>query len=194
MKNTLLVIALIFCCSSLTAKKKKIIALLACRNEEAILEQCIRGLSLVADSIIYLDDASTDNSVSFVQKLRRKYNIEKIITKKIWLRTEAADKNSLLREGRKHGGTHFIILDADELVSSNCIKNNYLRKQILALRPSDCLRLFWISLWNGIDQYNHSKSFLKEFIFCDDCVCSYDTSFLHTPRVPDNLRGLKVVL
>ncbi len=141
-----------------------------------------------------MDDASTDNSVSLVQKLRRKYNIEKIITKKIWLRAEAADKNTLLREGRKQGGTHFIVLDADELVSSNCIQNNYLRKRILALRSGDCLRLYWISLWKDIDQYNQNKSFLKEFIFCDNGRCSYDTSFLHTPRVPDNLNGRKIVL
>ena len=185
---------LAFSCSLLPAKEKKIIALLAGRNEDAILEQCIKGLALVADSIIYLDDASTDSSMNLMQKLQQEYPIEKIITKAVWHRTEAADKSLLLAEGRKLGGTHFIILDADELVSSNCIRNNYLREQIFALRPGDCLRLYWISLWKGIEQYNATKSFLKEFIFCDDGRCGYDNSFLHTPRVPANLRGRKIEL
>lgn len=175
-------------------KDKKIIALLAARNEEAMIEQCIKGLSLVADSIIYLDDASTDKTLEIINSIKHKYNIEKIIAKPIWHRAEAADKNSLLQEGRKHGGTHFIILDADEMVSSNCIKNNHLRNQILALNPGESIRMYWISLWKGIDQYNTTKSFLKEFIFCDDEKCSYDSSFLHTPRIPATLRGRKIDL
>jgi len=194
MKKVFLLPLLLSFCLPLFAKNKKIIALLEGRNEFATLEQCIKGLSLVADSIIYLDDASTDKSVQLIKDLQQQYPIEKVITKKIWHRTEAADKNLLLQEGRKLGGTHFIILDADELVSSNCIHDDYLRKQILALRPGDCLRLYWISLWKGIDNYNVTKSFLKEFIFCDDGTCGYDTSFLHTPRIPANLRGRKVEL
>ena len=162
MKRIVLLSLLLFS-PFLLCKEKKIIGLLAARNEEAILEQCIKGLSLVADSIIYLDDASTDNSVAIAQSIQSQYHIEKIITKAAWHRTEAADKSLLLEEGRKHGGTHFIILDADEMVSANCVENNYLRQRILELRPGDCLCLYWISLWKGVDHYNVTKSFLKEF-------------------------------
>lgn len=193
MKRKLLLFLLLFC-PFLLCKDKKIIGLLAARNEEAILEQCIKGLSLVTDSIIYLDDASTDNSVAIAQSIQSQYHIEKIITKTAWHRTEAADKSLLLKEGRERGGTHFIILDADEMVSSNCVENNYLRQKILELRPGDYLCLYWISLWKGIDHYNVTKSFLKEFVFCDDGKCGYDSSFLHTPRVPANLRGRKINL
>ena len=190
MKRCVIFCLFFFICNA-QCKDKKIIALLAARNEEAMIEQCITGLSFIADSIIYLDDASTDNSVTIVTQLQNKYNIEKIIVKDQWYRAEAADKNRLLEEGRRHNGTHFIILDADEMVTANCLNNNFLRNKIFSLHPGESLRMYWISLWKGINQYNITKSFLKEFIFCDDGKCSYDTSFLHTPRIPANLKGRK---
>ena len=171
----------------------KIVALLPARNERPLLEQCIRALAQYADAIVYLDDASTDESCALVESLADECRVEKIIKKKHWKRDEPGDRNLLLQAGRALGGTHFIVLDADELFTANCLGNNFLRSQILALNPGDKLVLNWIALWRSVDRYRFDSSVwswnYKDFIFCDDGTCSYNSDFIHTSRTPGNLTG-----
>ena len=100
----------------------KIVGLIPARNESKIIEQCLHALSFYTDAIIYLDDASDDNSVAIVESVADKYRVEKIIKKKIWKRDEPGDRNALLKAGREIGGTHFIVIDADEMLTSNCLQ------------------------------------------------------------------------
>src|SRR5581483_1771406 len=113
--------------------------------------------------------------------------------KRKWIRNEPADRNELLKAGRSIGGTHFIVIDVDEMLTSNWLKNNLLRKKILQLEPGDHIYLTWIQLWRSIEEYRFDDSVwtnnMKAFIFCDDGKCRYRSQFLHTPRVPKNLKG-----
>ena len=159
------------------------------RNESNIIAQCLKALSLYTDAIVYLDDASDDNNVEIVQSLAKECNIEKIIQKQSWYRDEPGDRNKLLTEGRKLGGTHFVVLDADEMFTANCLENDFLRKEILKLKPGESLRLSWIALWRDIQHYRFDKSIFthhyKEFIFCDDGKSTYQSEFIHTSRKPN---------
>lgn len=179
--------------SSGCRKQHKIIGLLPARNEKHIIAQCIKSLSLFTDAIVYLDDASTDETLQIVESLARECRIERIIRKNKWYRDEPGDRNTLLQAGREIGGTHFIVIDADEILTSNFLINNSLKKIIRALRPGDRLALNWIQLWRSINQYRFDNSVwtwnYKEVIFCDDGKCSYASEFIHTPRVPGNLNG-----
>jgi len=166
----------------------KIVGLVPARNESPIIEQCLRALSLYTDAIVYLDDASTDDTLAIVKSLAQECNIEKIIAKEKWYRDEPGDRNKLLQAGREIGGTHFIVVDADEILTANCLDNNFLRRKILSLKPGERLKLNWIILWRSVNQYrfdNYVWTYnYKDFIFCDDGRCSYNSGFIHTTRTP----------
>jgi glycosyltransferase involved in cell wall biosynthesis/protein-L-isoaspartate O-methyltransferase len=171
----------------------KIVGLIAARNEEHFIDQCLRALSVFTDAIVFLDDASDDNTVRIVESLAEECNIERIIRKETWHRDEPGDRNMLLHEGRNIGGTHFIVIDADEIFTSNCLNNDFLHNNILQLRPGDILELNWIQLWRSTSQYRFDGSIwtwnYKDFVFCDDGSCHYDSEFIHTKRTPNNLLG-----
>lgn len=171
----------------------KIVGLVPGRNEATFLAQHLRALSLFVDAIVYLDDASEDNSVAIAESIAAECKIEKIIKKDVWYRDEPGDRNRLLLEGRAIGGTHFIVLDMDEMITSNSLNNNYLRNQILSLEPGDRLHLLLIQLWRSISQFRTDEGpytwVYTGFIFCDDAKCYYESDFLHTSRIPNNLNG-----
>ncbi len=179
-------------------RTKKIVGLVTARNEANIIEPCLRSLSLYTDAIVFLDDASEDNTVEIVKNLANDCNIEAIIKKDKWHRDEPGDRNRILQYGRKIGGTHFIVIDADEMFTANCAKNNFLRHKILELQPGERISLVWIQLWRSVHNYRFDDSVwtnnYKGIIFCDDGKCSYESAFIHTPRIPQSLSGrLKVI-
>lgn len=178
--------------SSLHAQK--IIGLIAARNEEALITQCLKSLSLYTDEIVFLDDCSTDTTLEIVRALAQECHINHIITKNQWIRQEGQDRQLLLVEGRKRGGTHFIMIDADEMFTATCLKNNFLRNKIFSLKPGEFITMRWIDLWKCVDHYRNDGSLCgrnhyQYFIFCDDRQCTYDGQILHTKRIPHNLRG-----
>ena len=178
--------------------KPKIIGLIAARNEANVIEMCLRGLSLYTDAIVFLDDASDDETLNIVNALASECRVEKIIAKEYWHRNEPEDRNTLLKAGRKIGGTHFVVIDADEMFTSNCSTNDLLRNEILSLRAGDKLVMTWIQLWRGFHQYRYDDSIWthnrKAVIFGDDGKCQYGSDFIHTARVPDNLAGEKRII
>ena len=106
-----------------------------------------------------------------------------------WDRDEPADRNRLLALGREIGGTHFIMLDADEILTANLLKRDVLKKKILNLAPGEHIVLRWIHLWRSPNQYRtdgvKGDGRFKAFIFCDEGKATYpDKSIIHTPRVP----------
>jgi len=178
--------------SSTLTHKKKIVGLIGARNEENIIKQCLQALALYTDAIVFLDDASQDSTLDIVRSLKDEYNIATIITKKKWVRDEPGDRNKLLQAGRALGGTHFVIVDADEMFSANLTHNNCLRNTILQLEPGGCIMLDLADLWNGTTHYLSDTRKIVS-IFCDDGTCSYSSRYIHTPRVPNNLAGMKKV-
>jgi glycosyltransferase involved in cell wall biosynthesis len=177
---------------------KKIVGLVAVRNEKVFIAQCLKGLSLYTDAIVLLDDCSTDNTLEIVRSLSKECNIEKIIEKKVWHRDEPGDRNALLSAGRKLGGTHFIMLDADELLTANFQNDDFLRKKILSLLPGEKIKLNLITLWRTPYKYRYDDSVWTNnygcFIFCDNKKCFYSSEFIHTSRIPRNLEGKENVI
>ena len=179
----------------LLAQPAKIIGLMAVRNEAPIVANALRALALYTDAIIVLDDASQDDTVAVLKSLQVECKISEIIEKTVWHRDEPGDKNRLLQAGRALGGTHFIMIDADEVFTANLLENGLLRQKILALQPGDKLSVTWINLWRSPDQYRYDSSVWSggevDAAFCDDGACFYDSEFIHTPRTPQNLKGQK---
>lgn len=158
------------------------------RNEESKIEFALKALALHTDAIVYLDDCSTDKTVERVEAIQESCRIERILRKDKWLRDEPADRNRLLEAGREIGGTHFIVIDADEAITSNSLTDGFLRQRILELRAGEQLALHWIQLWRDIDHYRiDGKRWgdnYKRCIFCDNGTARYKSEFIHTSRIP----------
>ncbi len=149
------------CCAQ---RPKKIVGLVRVRNESAVIEQCLKALSIYTDAIIVLDDASEDNTVKIVESLSEQCHVQKIIKKSTWHFDEAGDKNALLKAGREIGGTHFIVIDADEMLTANCAHNNFFKNNLYRLNPGDRLALYMFHLWKGIKQYRFYDPPQKEIV------------------------------
>jgi len=179
---------------TITKGSKKIVGLVPGRNEAKRIAFCLRALAKFTDGIVYLDDCSDDETVQVVNSLASDCRVEKIIRKTEWYRDEPGDRNALLQAGREIGGTHFIVIDADEAITANCAENDVLRRIIYGLKPGDRMALNWIQLWRSVHNYRFDKSIYtgnyKDVIFCDDGKCYYDSAFIHTPRTPNNLSGI----
>lgn len=193
--SMLTVLMLVMCCTLNTDSARvlptKIIGLVPVRNEALVIEQCLRALALYVDEIIVLNDASEDDTLSIIQRVGPSCKVARLLNKDVWNRHESFDRNALLNEGRKRGGTHFIVIDADEMFTANCLDKNLLRNEIMALQPGDSLLMHWIRLWRDIDHFKASNAEVKTIIFCDDGVAKYPESIIHTPRVPPSLKGIK---
>lgn len=185
----------VFCFSHLLVGFK-FVGLVPVRNEEIMLAQCLKALAKYTDAIILLDDFSTDQTVAIAEALVQECNIERIIKKKTWYRDEPGDKNKLLQAGREIGGTHFIVIDADEMLTSNFLKNNKLRTKVAQLQPGDTLALCWIQLWRSVNYYRFDDSVwtwnYKTIIFADSPHAVYRSGFIHTAPIPYGLQGKKL--
>ena len=174
----------------------KLIGLVPVRNAESMIRPCLRALARLCDEIIVLDDFSDDHTVREVEKLSDKLKIGSILTKKSWYRDEPGDRNRLLKEGRARGGTHFVVIDADEMFTGSWVMDGTLRKLIAQLAKGDRLLMRWIHPWRSLDYVRWDDSIqaqqLKDVIFCDDGIASYQSDFIHTQRSPAGLRGLEV--
>lgn len=165
----------------------KIISLLPIKDEAWILEFCLTNLSAISDEILILDDHSTDESIE----------IAKNFPKAIVMTYEDGDtlvnmskrRNFLLEQGRKRGGTHFVMLDADECFSDNFVKN--FKQEIEKLSPRESLGLPWklTYLENSLAVADKNGT-IKDFIFCDDGVSTYENKVLSENRTP--CKDLKV--
>lgn len=185
----------------ISAKEPKIVGLMQVRNEAGIVEQTLRCLRPYVDALVVLDDASDDETPQILERLANELSIEKIIleTTSGWqVRTEIENRQKLLDTGRAIGGTHFIELDADEIFTATCMKDNWLRKRILALEKGQILHLPIINLWKSFDAYRAKWGEFPDIVYCSAIFCDDGVStlvdnkkvshsgFIHFGRFPVN--------
>lgn len=144
-------------CGHFPSGEKKIVALFEARNVEPSISFFLKAIHPVVDSVIILDDHSTDASRAKIFEYNQGCNAQsqrplvEILLNKTgeWVREELFDRQALLEAGRSVGGTHFVLLDYDEFFSSNCVSNGVLRKEIMNLQGGESLYLPWIELWRS---------------------------------------------
>lgn len=177
-----------------------IIGLMQVKNESDIIEYSLRGLAHYTDAIILLDDASEDDTLQKVQNLAKELNIIKIIAneKSEWIHgSEVNNRQKLLNTGRSYGGTHFIELDADEILSAPCAENNWLKNKLLSLKKGQILQIPLINLWKGFECYrskftdNYPDVSYCAIGYCDDGINDLSPNlayshacFIHFGRFP----------
>jgi hypothetical protein len=74
-------------------------------------------------------------------------------TNPVW--EEMKHRQTTLDIGRKIGGTHFAIIDADEMLTENL--QPVIRSIIEQLQPKQILQLPWICLWRSKDHYRSDQ-------------------------------------
>ena len=182
----------------------KVIALLPFKNEEWILPTYLSNVLPIVDEIIALDDNSTDNSKKIMEDAGVKVHPLKRNSDEEY-GASITPRQDLLELGREAGGTHFVMLDADETFTTNFTK--VARQLMEQMSPGDELWMQWLALWESWDHFRHDETVWsnnwKDFIFCDDgnSQHSYNGRSLHsigrTPgannkqlRIPNNVGGV----
>ncbi|GAB0492140.1 hypothetical protein MMPV_003400 [Pyropia vietnamensis] len=167
------------------AVRKKIVGLVEARNALRALPFFLSALSAVVDSVVLLDDVSTDASVAFLAAHGGTLGVELLLTKTgEWMREELRDRSILLAAGRSVGGTHFALLDYDEVFAHGCVADGSLRRRIASLRPGGWLTLPWIEAWRSagvarVRPDDPDMNFLTRrqvVVFADDGTVSYDVA------------------
>ena len=115
----------------------KIALCMIIKNEEHIIERCIKSALPLIDSALIVDTGSTDKTVSVVSSFFMSKKIPfKVITEK-W-RDFATNRTSALKHARlEHGADYLLMIDADDVVN---IKNN--------LHINDLKKSLFLDLYN----------------------------------------------
>lgn len=148
----------------------KLIGLMVVRNEAWVLPASLEAALQWLDSIIILTHACTDQTEAIVDgfALRHPGRIEYgSIYDPEW--NEATYRGRALAIGRSMGGTHFAVLDADEILTTSAMRS--IRMQTESLVPGEVLRLPWLQCWRSLDRYRCDDSPFgtarMQLVFCD---------------------------
>ncbi len=165
----------------------KKILLMPVKNEEWILEKTLSCASLWADHIVLADNGSTD----------RTKEIAKSFNKVVFLEPGFSDVNqSFLRQylldftRRQFQSENLIFcLDADEILTANCLKSEEFDNLLVSLKPGQSVILQWLMLWGKPSLYRADNSVWgdnwKQFVFYDDGKGKFENKKLSEPRVPE---------
>lgn len=171
----------------------KLIGLMVCRNEAWVLPASLPAALQWVDKLVVLNHRSTDSTASILQNEPGVVQLH--CDREEW--DEAADRNTVLDAGRKLGGTHFAMIDADELLTAPGVM--YVRNEARKLQPGQLLRLPWIHCWRSLAHYRCDPSPFGNarvpFIFCDSPAVRYeagDGGYQFHRRVPLGTAPLEV--
>lgn len=170
----------------------KIITLLPVKNEEWVLELTLRNFESFSDEIIVLDDGSTDRTKEIA--LRH----SKVTITSFPCQEKPVDmsrrRTVLLEEGRRRGGTHFIMLDADEIFSEQAVR--HLPELLKDMEPGEILLFAWLLVHvkelSFIYEKKQEKNY-KDFIFCDDKISAFSQKRLSEDRTPGNRTRMRTI-
>eukprot|EP00002_Diphylleia_rotans_P013236 TRINITY_DN2578_c0_g1_i3.p1 TRINITY_DN2578_c0_g1~~TRINITY_DN2578_c0_g1_i3.p1 ORF type:complete len:565 (+),score=89.53 TRINITY_DN2578_c0_g1_i3:541-2235(+) len=157
--------------SPFRSQGQKIVGLFHVRNVEKILKVTLPTFAKVMDSIVILDNNSTDKTLEVITSLKESCKIEKIITHQAGDKLdELKMKQILLDEGRRVKGTHFSLVDADEMFSWSLLQDDLLRTMIQNLRPLEMITTPWVHLWQSVHHFRFEPSFRYDPLSRRQCV------------------------
>jgi hypothetical protein len=160
----------------------KVITLVPVKNEAWVLRCTLKNFLKFSDEVIILDDSSTDETVNIVKQFPHTQIVS--FTKQEEFVNMSVRRRQLLELGREAGGTHFVFLDADELLTAN---PSILRDEMSKMSPGDTLLLPWINVFNKDTGPVYDASQIenyKDFIFCDDSQAIFSNQTLSEARTP----------
>lgn len=160
----------------------KVITLVPVKNEAWVLRCTLNNFLKFSDEVIMLDDSSTDETITIAKQFPRVQIVpfdeqEKFVNM-------STRRRQLLELGREAGGTHFIFLDADELLIAD---PNTLKDEMSNMSPGDTLLLPWVNAFNKDTRPVYDADQIenyKDFIYCDDGQVTFPDQALSEARTP----------
>jgi hypothetical protein len=127
----------------------QLIALMPARNEAWIIGLSLRVAMRWCDSVVVLDHASTDGTAGLLDALKREFKSRLTVLREedpAW--SEMAHRQRLLDAGRAAGGTHFALVDADEVLTGNLLPG--IRGMVSELGPGGYLQVGMQAMWRSL--------------------------------------------
>lgn len=154
----------------------KLIGLMHVRDEQWILALSLPAALQFVDEVVILDHASTDDTPRIIRCQGEAHSGR--VHPIAWEGTfynETAVRQRLLDVGRERSGTHFFMLDADEILTANLIEP--MRTHIASMQPGEAMELPWLAMWGSLDAYRDDQSVwsnnTKLFAFADTPGVAY---------------------
>jgi len=166
--SLLLITNIIF--NTYAENKPKIVGLVTTRLDKPTARQYLQALSLYTDVIVVADSSEENRPSVLDHDFLQKHAIHKIISQSYNSSTQYSD--ALVSAGRALGGTHFILLQEDEMLCACCKQNNQLRDSLCNLQPGQGLFMHKVQLWRTprIFMGGSRKKNQTLVAFCDDGV------------------------
>lgn len=132
----------------------RLIGMMPCRNEDWVLQTSIRTAMEWCDALVVLDHASTDDSSLVIDYLQESEFGDRLISisenDPSW--AEMKHRQMMLEAARKAKATHLAIIDADEILTSNCWAK--VRSEADRMRPNQLMQLPGYNLRGSLDRYH----------------------------------------
>jgi hypothetical protein len=135
----------------------RLISLTPVRNEEWCIGYTLRSHLRWVDHAVVLDHASTDRTREIIQEIARESGGRVTILEEpdpSW--DEMSHRHRLLLQARQLEGTHFAMLDADEVLSTSC--EDMARDQAQRLRSGRVLLVPLHNCWRSVEQYRADRT------------------------------------
>lgn len=131
----------------------KLVGLMLARNEQWVIGCSLRAALQWCDSVVVIDDASTDDTGKII--LDAAFENEGRVILHRWSESEHWEemyvRQKSLEIGRAAGGTHFAIVDCDEVLTANNL--SMVRSWFKSLEIGQVLDVPMIAPWKSLDHY-----------------------------------------
>lgn len=128
-----------------------IIALLQARDEERFLPGWLENVAPAVDGIVALDDGSTDKTGDLLRAHPKVLEVLQKPTGATW--DERGNQVALVKAGRRHGATWFLVVDADERLEQRLVKELRQVLEEAEARQVEACSLQLRELWNDRRHY-----------------------------------------
>lgn len=145
----------------------RLIALMVMRNEEWVIGASLRAALKWCDGAAILLDRCTDRTVDIVREVARETDKEIVLSStddaEHWDEMHHRQRN--LEDARGLQGTHYAIVDADEILTHNNLPD--VRRWFNLLDPGDVLDVPMVAPWKSLDTYSPHTQGVITLGFCD---------------------------
>jgi hypothetical protein len=171
----------------------KLIALMVMRNEAWVIGASLRAALRWCDGAAILLDRCTDATVEIVRDIAKRTDKEVVVSEtdeaEHW--DEMYHRQRNLEDGRNLGGTHFAIVDADEILTHNNLP--HVRGWFRDLEPGRVLDAKMIAPWKSLDVHSPHTEGIITLGFRDAEGMGWaprgDEQYHHHNRPPHGMTG-----
>jgi hypothetical protein len=171
----------------------KLISLTIARNSSWCIRATITNALKYCDAAVVVLHNSIDDTLKMLRQFDNRVTIAKLADPN-W--DEMHHRQQSLQIGRDLGGTHFVVLDDDEILTESMVP----RMRELAENCPDavCIHLPLLSCWRSLDQYRSDpgspfSNAYKTSLFRDDPMAGWKTrdGYQHHHTSPYNTTMLR---